>query len=82
MHSIMGKLLMLKDEDDVRIVRLKRRLKARSKAEVVRLGLDLLESNSARAARSARLRRAARLAAPSSREFMREVMHARGLDGE
>lgn len=69
----MGKLLMLRDDDDRRIQRLKRRLRARSKAEVVRLGLDLLEQEGARRALSDRLRRAARLARDSSAEFLAEV---------
>jgi len=73
MHSIMGKLLMLTDRDDRRIVRLKRRLKARSKAEIVRAGLQLLEERAERDNRTERLRRAAILAGPSSREFRREI---------
>ena len=70
----MGKLLMLREEDHVRIARLKRDLKARSKADVVRRGLDLLEKESAAEARIARRRRAARLVRASSEEFLNEVM--------
>jgi Arc/MetJ-type ribon-helix-helix transcriptional regulator len=70
----MGKLLMLREEDDARIAKLKRRLKAKSKAEVVRLGLDLLERQETRAAKIAQWKRAAALveASGSSREFQEE----------
>ena len=73
MHSIMGKLLMLTDRDDRRIVRLKRRLKARSKAEIVRAGLRLLEQQAEREDRSERLRRAARIVGPNSQRWRREI---------
>jgi hypothetical protein len=70
----MGRLLMLREEDDARIAKLKRRLKAKSKAEVVRLGLDLLERQQTRAEKIAQWKRAAALveASGSSREFMEE----------
>lgn len=69
----MAKPLMLRDEDDERIETLKRRLRARSKVEVVRSGLDLLEREADRRQRIARWRRAAGLARESSLEFLREV---------
>jgi Arc/MetJ-type ribon-helix-helix transcriptional regulator len=72
--AYMGKLIMLRDEDDARIATLKRRLKAKSKAEVVRQGLDLLERQQARAAKIAQWKRAAAIvmANGSSREFQEE----------
>jgi hypothetical protein len=73
----MGKLLMLRDEDDARIVKLKRRLKAKSKVEVVRSGLALLEREAERAERVAQYRRAAALVRRSSAEFLRETERSR-----
>ena len=69
----MGKPLMLRDEDDRRIERLKRRLRAPTKIDVVRSGLDLLERAAERQERIERWRRAARLARDSSAEFQRQV---------
>lgn len=63
---------MLRDEDDRRIVRLKRRLGAKTKVEVVRSGLDLLEREAERREKIARWRRAAALARESSLEVNRE----------
>jgi len=68
----MGKLLMLREEDDRRIVRLKRRLRARSKVDVVRSALALLEAQAERAERITRWRRAAPLVAESSLEVLRD----------
>jgi Arc/MetJ-type ribon-helix-helix transcriptional regulator len=64
---------MLTTEDDVRIVRLKRRLKAKSKADIVRAGLRLLEQQAEREDRSERLRRAAIIVGPNSRQWRREI---------
>ena len=63
---------MLQQHDDQRIEELKSRLGARTKVDVVRAGLDLLEREAERRARVLRWRRAARLAAPSSREVNAE----------
>jgi hypothetical protein len=73
MTLYMGKPLMLRDEDDRRIVRLKARLRAPSKVDVVRSGLDLLEREADRRDRIARWRRATALARESSLEFLRDV---------
>lgn len=69
----MGRPLMLREEDDRRIERLKARLRAPSKVDVVRSGLDLLEREADRHDRIARWQRAARLARASSREVLREL---------
>lgn len=63
---------MLRDEDDRRIVRLKRRLGAKTKVEVVRSGLDLLEREAESREKIARWRRAAALARESSLAVNRE----------
>lgn len=63
----MGKPLMIQDQDDQRIERLKTRLGVRTKIDIVRAGLDLLEDRTNRDARVARWHRAVRLAAPTSR---------------
>ncbi len=69
---------MLREEDHRRIERLKRRIGAPSKVEVVRSALDLLEARADRADRIARWRRAAGLAASSSLEVLREFQpHSR-----
>src|SRR3972149_6064918 len=56
----MGKPLMLQEADDARIESLKKRLRARTKIEVVRSALGRLERAAERAARA----RAARRGAP------------------
>ncbi|MEQ8857904.1 MAG: hypothetical protein RIC56_04600 [Pseudomonadales bacterium] len=63
----MGKPLMLQEADNERIEALKQRLHARTKIEVVRAALDLLERDAERAERVDRWKKAARLAAPESR---------------
>ena len=63
----MGKPLMIQEDDNRRIEELKKRLGARSKVDVVRAGLTLLEREAERQARIGRWRRAARLAGASSR---------------
>lgn len=68
----MGKPLMIQEHDDRRIEALKKRLQARTKVEVVRAGLDLLERDAERKARIARWRRAAQLAARTSRVVTKE----------
>ena len=67
-----GKPLMLREEDDRRIERLKARLGAPSKVAVVRSALDLLEARALRAEQVVRWRRAARLAAASSLEVLHD----------
>jgi hypothetical protein len=57
---------MLQEADARRIESLKKRLGARSKVEVVRTALDLLERDAERTARVARWERAVRVAAPTS----------------
>jgi hypothetical protein len=68
----MGKLLMLRDDDDRRIERLKRRIGAPSKVQVVRSALDLLEAQADRAEKIVRWRHAARLVAENSAAVNRE----------
>ena len=78
----MGKPLMLRDEDDKRIEHLKRRIHAKSKVDVVRLGLDLIERDADRRERIARWRHAAELVRDNSldvaRDFQRHSRFARG----
>ena len=58
---------MIQEDDDRRIEGLKKRLGARTKVDIVRAGLDLLEREAERRARIVRWRRAARLVAETSR---------------
>jgi hypothetical protein len=63
----MGKPLMIQDDDDRRIQRLQQRLGIRYKVDVVRAAMTLLERDADRQARAKRWRRAAAVAAPTSR---------------
>jgi len=74
----MGKPLMLQEADAQRIETLKKRLGARTKIDVVRSALDLLERDAERIERVARWRRAAGLVAAESRKIWREFQgHSR-----
>lgn len=73
-----GKPLMLREDDDRRIERLKRRLGAPSKVQVVRSALGLLEARADREERLARWRRVIPLVAESSAEVNRDFQpHSR-----
>jgi hypothetical protein len=63
---------MLQEADNQRIEALKKRLHARTKIEVVRTALDLLERDADRADRVERWRKAAALAAPESRAALND----------
>jgi hypothetical protein len=74
----MGRALMLQEVDAERIENLKKRLGARTKIDVVRSALDLLERDAERAERSARWRKAVEVAAPESQRVSREFQrHSR-----
>ncbi len=74
----MGKPLMLQEADAERIETLKKRLDARTKIDVVRLALDLLERDADKAERVARWRKAARMVGRESRKVLSEFQrHAR-----
>ena len=64
----MGKPLMIQEEDERRIDTLKRRLKIARKVDIVRAGIELLEKEADRRERVLRWKRAAALAAKTSRE--------------
>jgi hypothetical protein len=77
-EGTMGKPLMLQEADAARIETLKRRIGARTKIEVVRSALDLLERDAERADRIARWRKAAKMVARESRTVLREFQrHSR-----
>ena len=69
----MGKPFTIQEEDDELILRLKKRAGVETKIDVVRAGLRLLREKLERDARVRRWRRAAGLAAQSSREVNREL---------
>ena len=74
----MGKPLMLQEADADRIETLKKRLGARTKIQVVRSALDLLERDAERAERVARWWKAVKLVQPESRRVLREFQrHSR-----
>ncbi len=68
----MGKPLMLQETDAQRIEALKKRLGVRTKIDVVRLALDLLERDAERTERVGRWRRAAGMVTAESRKVSRE----------
>jgi len=68
----MGKPLMLQEADAERIETLKQRMGARTKIEVVRSALDLLERSTERGERVRRWERAVKLVAGESRAVQRE----------
>ena len=70
---------MLQEADDRRIEALKKRLRARTKVEVVRTALELLERDVERSARVARWRRAAALAIGESRATLDDFRAGRRL---
>jgi hypothetical protein len=74
----MGKPLMLQEADAKRIETLKKRLGARTKIDVVRSALDLLERDAEKTERVVRWRKAARMVAAESRKVSRELQrHSR-----
>ena len=74
----MGKPLMLQEADAERIETLKKRLGARTKIDVVRSALDLLEQDAEKTERVVRWRKAAKLVAAESRKVSREFQrHSR-----
>jgi len=74
----MGKPLMLQEADAERIETLKQRTGARTKIEVVRSALDLLERSTERGERVRRWERAVKLVATESRAVQREFhLHSR-----
>lgn len=74
----MGKLLMLQEADAERIETLKKRLGARTKIDVVRSALDLLERDAEKADRVMRWRRSVKMVAAESRKVSREFQrHSR-----
>jgi hypothetical protein len=68
----MGKPLMLQEAEAARIESLKKRLHARTKIEVVRSALDLLERDAERTDRIAQWHKAVGVAARESRAALRD----------
>lgn len=68
----MGKPLMIQQADDTRIEKLKRRIGARSKVDVVRAALTLLEADVSRAERVKRWERAARIVGRSGLDVAKD----------
>lgn len=68
----MGKPLMLQPEDDTRIEVLKEKTGAKSKVDVVRTALSLLEADIKRTERVKRWERAAKIVGKSGLEILKE----------
>ena len=75
----MGKPLMLQDADDQKIEALKKRMGAKTKVEVVRTALSVLEDEVEKRQRIARWQDAAEAARGSSLEVLREFQPASRL---
>jgi len=68
----MGKPLMIQEEDDLRINQLKDRIKAKSKVDVVRKALTLLEDDLLKLDRIQRWEKAAKIVGSSGLENLKE----------
>lgn len=68
----MGKPLMIQAEDEERIENLKKKLRAKTKVEVLRAGLRLLEQETERIERIHRWKRSASIAAQQSTSVNRD----------
>lgn len=68
----MGKPLMIQIEDDTLIEKLKEKLGAKTKIDVVRRGLQLLEADISKADRIKRWERAAKLVGKSGLEVLKD----------
>ena len=79
MCATMGKPLMLRDEDDARIEMLKKRTRARTKIDVVRSALDLLQREVERTERVARWQKATRLVKSESRATLKDFQRSTRL---
>lgn len=74
----MGKPLTIQPEDDRRLKSLKKPLKAKSKVDVLRRGLDLLEEEVCRCKRVQRWKKAAALVSKQSAKVQQEFQkHSR-----
>ncbi|MFQ5673982.1 MAG: hypothetical protein ACE5G9_12920 [Nitrospinales bacterium] len=68
----MGKPLMIQEQDNQRIERLKKQLRIRTKVGVLRSALDLLEKEALKTERVAQWKRAARLIGNTSNKALRD----------
>ena len=68
----MGKPLMIQIEDDARIEKLKEKMGAKTKIDVVRTALKLLEADVSKAERIQRWEKSAKLVGKSGLEVLKE----------
>lgn len=68
----MGKPLMIQIEDDARIEKLKEKIGAKTKIDVVRTALKLLEADISKAERVKRWEKAAKLIGKSGLDILKE----------
>lgn len=68
----MGKPMMIQEDDDRRIEKLKRFFGAKSKVEVLRSALSLLEQKAERMAKIVRWKKAAKIVAKTSSEVLQD----------
>ncbi len=70
----MGKPLMIQEDDDKRIEELRRKLGIKTKVQVLRQALGLLEKDAEKLERIQRWKRSAKVAAQSSKEVLADFM--------
>jgi Arc/MetJ-type ribon-helix-helix transcriptional regulator len=75
----MGKPLTIQQEDDDRILKLKKKLKAKSKIDVIRRGLSLLESHYKETEKLERWKKATELVRKESQLVNQEFQHSSRL---
>lgn len=68
----MGKPLMIQQDDENRIEKLKKKMGAKTKIDVVRTALSLLEADVSRAERVKRWQKAAKIVGSSGLEVLRD----------
>lgn len=72
MGGFVGKPLMIQIEDDARIEKLKEKMGAKTKIDVVRTALKLLEADLSKAERIKRWEKSAKLVGKSGLEILKE----------
>ena len=70
----MGKPLMIQEADDKRIEQLRKKLRIKTKVQVVRVALGLLEKDALKLERIERWKKAAKAASKSSKEVLSSFM--------
>lgn len=76
----MGKPLMIQQDDDTRIEKLKKQIGAKSKVDVVRAALTLLEADVSKTERIARWERAAKVVGRSGMNILKDFQNKKRFE--